>query len=281
MVVRIVTDSTADIPLAQAQALGITVVPLTIFFGEQAYLDAVELDAKTFYEKLQASSTLPRTSQPSPAAFTQAYARLIEEGADAIISVHLSSKLSGTYQSAVNGRDALPDEMKHVPVSVIDSLSVSMAMGMPIMLAAEEAQQNHDHEEIEARLRDRLARVRILATLDTLEYLRRGGRIGAARALLGNMLSMKPILTLKDGVIVPVEQPRTRARAYARIAQMIQEAGELEKLAIIGSNDEVCAQLAQIIRPLYTGDLPTYLLGAVIGVYTGPGIVGVAMISHS
>ncbi len=281
MIVRIVTDSTADIPLAQAQALGITIVPLTIFFGEQAYLDAVELDAKTFYEKLQASSTLPRTSQPSPASFTQAYTQLIEGGADAIISVHLSSKLSGTYQSACNGRDALPDEMKHIPIVVIDSLNVSIAMGMPIMMAAQEVQQGLERAEIEARLRDRLARVRIFCTLDTLEYLRRGGRIGAAKALLGNMLSMKPILTLKDGAIVPVEQPRTRGKAYARIAQMIQEVGALEKLAVIGSNEEVCAQLAQVVRPVYSGDLPTYLLAAVIGVYTGPGIVGVAMITHS
>lgn len=281
MVVRIVTDSTADIPLAQAQALGVTIVPLTIFFGEQAFLDEVELDTAAFYEKLQASATLPRTSQPSPAAFTQAYSRLIEGGADAIISVHLSSKLSGTYQSACNGRDALPDEMKDVPVVVIDSLSVSMAMGMPVLMAAEEARQGQGREEIEARLRDRLARVRILCTLDTLEYLRRGGRIGAARALLGNMLSMKPILTLKDGIIVPVEQPRTRSKAYARIAQLLQDMGDLEKLVVIGSSEEVCAQLAQVVQPVYPGELPMCLLGAVIGVYTGPGIVGVAMITRS
>ncbi len=280
MVVRIVTDSTADIPLAQAQALDITVVPLTVFFGEQAFLDGIELDTDAFYQKLQASPTLPRTSQPPPTAFEQAYIRLIEEGADAIISVHVSSKLSGTYQSACNGRDALPDALKHVPIVMIDSESVSLGMGVPIMLAAEEAQQGQKREEIEARLRDRLARVRILCTLDTLEYLRRGGRIGAAKALLGNMLSMKPILTFKEGIIVPVEQPRTRNKAYARIAQMIQEMAEPEAIAVIGSDDEVCEQLARAVRQTYQGELPLYKLGAVIGTYACPGTAGVAMIAH-
>jgi DegV family protein with EDD domain len=280
MAVRIVTDSTADIPLEQARALGITVVPLTVFFGEQAYLDGVDLDTATFYQKLQASPALPRTSQPPPAKFQEAYARLIEEGADAIISVHLSSKLSGTYQSACNGCDALPDEMKHVPVVVIDSETISQGMGTPVMMAAEEARQGQGQAEIEARLRDRLTRVRIFCTLDTLEYLRRGGRIGAARALVGNMLSVKPILAIKEGIVVPVEQPRTRSKAYTRIAQMIQEMGDLESLAVIGSDEEVRGSLAQAIRQTYRGEFQLYELGAVIGTYTGPGTVGVAIIAH-
>jgi len=280
MVVRIVTDSTADIPLAQARALDITIVPLTVFFGEQAFLDAVELDTATFYQKLQTSPVLPRTSQPPPAAFEQAYARLIEEGADAIISVHVSSKLSGTYQSACNGRDALPEALKHVPIVVIDSESVSLGMGTSIMMAAEEARQGQDRAAIEARLRDRLARVRILCTPATLEYLHRGGRIGAAKTLLGNMLSMKPILTFKDGIIVPVEQPRTRSKAYARIAQMIQEMAEPESIVVIGSDDAVCEQLVQAVRQVYKGELPLYKLGAAVGTYGGPGIVGVAIIAH-
>lgn len=281
MAVRIVTDSTADIPLEQARALDITVVPLTVVFGEQAYLDGVELDTATFYQKLQASPTLPRTSQPPPAKFQEAYARLIEEGADAIISVHLSSKLSGTYQSACNGRDALPDEMKHVPIVVIDSETISQGIGTPVMMAAVEARQGLKCAEIEAHMRDRLARVRILCTLDTLEYLRRGGRIGAAKALLGNMLSMKPILTLKDGIITPVEQPRTRSKAYARIAQMIQQMGELESLAVIGSDDDVREQLVQAIRQAYRGEIQLYTLGPVIGTYTGPGTVGIiALMAH-
>lgn len=280
MVVRLVTDSTADIPLEQARELDITIVPLTVFFGEQAFLDAVELDTATFYQKLQASPTLPRTSQPAPAKFQEAYAHLIEEGVDAIISVHVSAKLSGTYQSACNGRDALPDEMQHVPVVVIDSESISMGFGIPVMMAAAEARQGQDRAAIEARLRDRLARVRILCTPATLEYLHRGGRLGAAKTLLGNMLSVKPILAIKDGIVVPVEQPRTRSKAYTRIAQMIQAMEKPESIAVIGSDDEVCEQLAQAVHQVYQGDLPMYKLGAVVGTYGGPGMVGVVMIAH-
>src|SRR5205814_2684129 len=116
MTIRLVTDSTADIPRDQAQAAGITVVPLTVFFGDEAYLDGVELDNASFYRKLQASKVLPRTSQPSPAAFQQAFLRLIEEGADAILSIHLSAKLSGTYQSACTARDTLPEDAKKIPI---------------------------------------------------------------------------------------------------------------------------------------------------------------------
>src|SRR5258706_8048001 len=152
MTVRIVTDSTADIPQEKAQALGITVVPLTVFFGEEAYLDGIELANAGFYEKLQTSKVSPRTSQPPPAAFQEAYKQLINEGADAILSVHVSAKLSGTYQSACTGRDTLPDDVKKIPIDVIDSEAVSLTMGVAIMHAAEEAQQGASFEEINTHL---------------------------------------------------------------------------------------------------------------------------------
>src|SRR5258708_18078605 len=126
MTVRIATDSTADIPQDQARAAGITIVPLTVFFGDEAYLDGVELDSASFYKKLAASKTLPRTSQPSPAAFQQAYTHLVDEGADAILSVHLSAKLSGTFQSACTARDTLPDTVKEIPIDIIDSQIISV-----------------------------------------------------------------------------------------------------------------------------------------------------------
>src|SRR5438128_1131305 len=214
MTVRIVTDSTADIPQDQARAAGITVVPLTVFFGDEAYLDGVELDNASFYRKLQASKNLPRTSQPSPAAFQEAFLRLIDEGADAILSIHLSSKLSGTYQSACTARDTLPDDVKKIPIEVIDSLSISVGMSRAIVHAAKEARQGLDLATIKAHATNELSRTRILAVLDTLEFVRRGGRIGGAQAFLGNMLSVKPLISLKDGVVVPIEQPRTRSKAY-------------------------------------------------------------------
>jgi DegV family protein with EDD domain len=279
MAIRIVTDSTADIPQEKAQALGITIVPLTVFFGEEAYLDGVELDNAGFYTKLQTSKVSPRTSQPSPAAFQEAYKRLINEGADAILSVHVSAKLSGTYQSACTGRDSLPDDMKKIPIDIVDSESVSLAMGVAIMHAAEEARQGASLEEIKAHLLDELSRTRILFVLDTLEYLKRGGRVGGAKALLGNLLSVKPILTLKNGIVVPVEQPRTRSKAYARIAQMLREMEKPEQFTIVESDEEVGRQLAQAVKEVYSEAIPTYKLGAVVGTYAGPGTAGIAFVT--
>src|SRR5438876_4086261 len=279
MTVRIVTDSTADLPREKAQVLGITVVPLTVFFGEEAYLDGVELDNASFYRKLQASKILPRTSQPSPAAFQEAYLKLINEGAEAILSVHLSAKLSGTYQSACTARDSLPEEAKEIPIDIVDSESISLAMGVPIMQAAEEASQGSSLEEIKAQLLDRLSRTRLLFVLDTLEYLKRGGRIGGARALLGNMLSVKPVLSLKNGEVVAVERPRTRSKAYARIAQLLSDMGKAERMTIVASETEVGQQLAQALRGTYQGEIPIYKLGAVVGTYAGPGTAGVAIVT--
>ena len=279
MAVRIVTDSTADIPQEKALALGITVVPLTVFFGEETYLDGVELDNAGFYRKLQATKVSPRTSQPAPPAFQEAYMKLINEGADAILSVHLSSKLSGTYQSACNGRDSLPGDIKKIPIDIVDSESVSVAMGVPIIQAAEEARQGLGLEEVKAHLLDRFSRTRILFVLDTLEYLKRGGRIGGARALLGNMLNVKPILSIKNGMVVPVEQPRTRSKAYARIGQLIREVGKPERIFIVESDDEVGRQLAQAVKDMYAAEIPIYKLGAVVGTYAGPAAGGIAYVT--
>ncbi|HEY1351233.1 MAG TPA: DegV family protein [Ktedonobacteraceae bacterium] len=278
MVVRIITDSTADLPAEVASELGITVVPLTVFFGDQTYLDGVELDNATFYQKLEASKDLPRTSQPSPAAFAEAYRRLIEQGAQALLSIHLSSKLSGTYQSACAARNALAEEGSSVPLAIIDSLSISVGMNHAVQKAAHLAKAGQGLDEIKGAVEDALMRTQILAVLDTLEYVRRGGRIGGASALLGNMLSFKPIVSLKDGEVIAVERPRTRAKAYARIAQLLSEIGPVETVSIAQSNDEVGQQLAETVREVYSGELPIYRLGAVLGTHTGPGTAAIALV---
>jgi fatty acid kinase fatty acid binding subunit len=280
MSVRIVTDSTADIPSSLAEELHITVVPLTVFFGDEAYLDGIELDNSKFYQKLQSSKALPRTSQPSPAAFQEAYVRLIEDGADGILSIHLSSKLSGTYQSAHTAAESLPEDVKKIPIEVVDSLSISAGMSYAIIQAASEAQQGLPLEEIKAHTLDRLERTRILAVLDTLEYVKRGGRIGSARALLGNMLSVKPIISLRDGEVVPIEQPRTRSRAYARVAQLVGEQGKLEQISIAESNEEVGLQLLDALKTISKGEITRYKLGGVLGAHTGPGTVAVVVTSQ-
>lgn len=279
MAVRIVTDSTADIPLPQAEELGITIVPLTVFFGEEAYQDGVELDNASFYKKLATSKDLPRTSQPSPAAFQEAYTRLIQEGADAILSIHLSSKLSGTYQSACTARDSLPEDVRKVPIEIMDTQSISGGMSHAIIAAAKEARNGADLETLKALVLDRLTRTRLLAAVDTLEYLKRGGRIGAASALLGNMLSVKPIISLRGGEVVPIERPRTRSKAYARIAELVGEMGPIDSLTLIESNEEVGQQLAEALKTTYKGTMDTQKFGAVLGAHAGPGIVGVAVVT--
>ncbi len=278
MTVRIVTDSTVDIPTEQAEAAGITVVPLTVFFGDEAYLDGIELDNPLFYQKLQANKVLPTTSQPSPAKFHEAYTRVIEEGADGILSIHLSSHLSGTYQSARTASESLPEDLKKVPIEVVDSLTISAGMSRAVFLEAREAREGLALEEIKAHVLDELAHTTILAVLDTLEYVRRGGRIGGASAMLGNMLSVKPIISLKEGAVVPVERPRTRSKAFARIAQLITDMGPIEAVSIAESNEEIGLQLAEALKETYTGEVPRYKLGAALGTHTGPGTVAVAVV---
>ncbi len=279
MAVRILTDSTADISPALAESLGITVVPLTVFFGEEAYLDGIEMDTATFFGRLGTSKVLPRTSQPSPGAFQEAFIRLIQEGTDGIVAILISSKLSGTYQSALTARDTLSEENKHVSIEVIDSETVSVGVAYTAIRAVEEAKQGASLETVVANARDRLARTRILFALDTLEYLSKGGRIGGASALVGNILSIKPILTLKDGIVVPLERPRTRTKAFARIAQMVADVGTLESASIVESDAEVGQQLGDALKPVYTGDLLHYNFGAVIGTYAGPHVAGVAFVA--
>lgn len=277
MAVRILTDSTADIPKEQADALGIAVVPLTVFFGEEAYLDGIEMDNATFYTRLQSSKVSPRTSQPPPAAFMEAYTRLINEGASAILATTVTAKLSGTYQSACTARDSLPDDLKKIPIDIVNSETVSMAMGLAILKAAEEARQGLGLEEIKANLLDRLSRTRLLFVLDTLEYLKRGGRIGGTTALVGSMLSIKPILSIRNGLVEMVERPRTRNKAYARIGQLFSEMGKPEQLCVVESDTEVGQQLVQFLQESYSGTIPTYKLGAVVGTYAGPGTAGVVV----
>ena len=279
MNIRIITDSTSDIPQEQALAEGITIVPLSVFFGEEAYRDGVDLDNAGFYAKLQASKAQPRTSQPSPAAFQQAYTDLINEGADAILSVHLSSKLSGTYQSACTARDSMPEEVKKIPIEIIDSRSVSAGMGLPVIHAARMAREGKSLEEIKAKVEDELARTNILAVLDTLEFLKRSGRVTSTQAIFGSLLSVKLVISVRDGEVIPIERPRTRSKAFARLAQLVSEMGKLDSVTMVESDAEVGRQMNEVIKPVYSEAIPSYKLGAVIGTHTGPGTVGFALVT--
>ncbi len=273
MAVRIVTDSTSDIPMEEAKKLGITVVPLTIYFGDDAYLDNVDMDNAGFYQRLGTTKELPRSSQPSPGHFAEAYTNLIKEGADGILSINLASSISGTYQSASTASNALPDDLPKVPVEVIDSKNISAGLASLVLHAAQEAREGKSLEEIRANTLDRRERTRLLAMLDTLEFVRRGGRIGSAAAVLGNMLSVKPIITLKEEGVSMVERPRTRIKALERITQILKDGPELEEVNIAESNEQVGKQLEEALKKYFDLPMVHYRLSPVIGVHTGPGAV--------
>lgn len=272
----IVTDSTADIPEELIQRLGIRVVPLKVMFGEEALLDGVDIKAAEFYRRLSGTEKLPTTSQPSPADFTAEYLRIQEENPGApIVSIHISTGMSGTFQSATLGKSLLEDEAANI--TLIDSLSASYGFGLMVVRAAELAQSGASAAEIEAEV-ERLKSARKLYFLvDTLEYLQKGGRIGRAAALFGTLLNIKPILSIdKEGVIYAVEKARGRKKVLARVVELFkEELGEAGRVNVaIGhtvqpeSADEILALLRQNFE---VGDVVYSHIGSVVGTHVGPG----------
>jgi len=270
-VVRIVTDSTADLTPEQQRAAGITVVPLNVHFGDQVFRDHVDLTTDEFFRRLKASSQLPRTSQPSVGVFEEAYRTLLE-GGDEIVSVHLSSKVSGTFNSALMAAQSVGDGK----VDVVDSLSTSMALGFMALEAADLARAGRDRQTVTECLRGLVAKARVICVVDTLTYLERGGRIGKARALLGSLLNVKPILQLKDGEVVPLGRARGRPQALNRLVELLERDGKVSRLAIMhGAAKADAEQLRARVASTYPGvDIQLTEIGAVLGTHTGPGVIG-------
>lgn len=277
MAVRILVDSTADIPRERARALGIEVVPLVVLFGDESFRDGVDLDGPGFYRKLVSSSTNPTTSTPAPGAFDEAYRRLIGDGATGILSLHLASKFSATYQVARSVAEQVSHETG-VPIELVDSGTVSAGIGLPAEMLATEAKAGKSLTEIKAHAESLCPRARIIAVLDTLEYLRRGGRISGAAAMVGTLLNVKPLIGVRDGEIVALERVRTRAKAYDRIGQLVAELGELEAVAVVESNDTAGTQLENVMRRTWSGPIEHFFLGPVVGTHGGPGAAGVVAI---
>ncbi len=279
MAVRVVTDSTADLPKGQAQDLGICVVPLTVQFGEEVYRDGVDLGSAEFFAKLATSKVTPTTAAPPSGLFEEAYRQLLKEGADGILVVNISSVLSGTYNSAVVAAEALKNQP--VPIEVVDSRSVSGGLGIPVMAAARAAREGKSLADCKAIAEEMLSRMNIYAVLDTLEFLQRGGRIGKARQLLGTLLNVKPMLTVKGGAVLPLENVRTRSKAHERIAQLLEKLGPIEIVGIAESDEEIGQQLTKAIRTVYAGPIEHFLLGPVVGTHTGPGTSAVCAVTKA
>jgi len=270
-VVRIVTDSTADLTPEQQRAAGITVVPLNVHFGDEVFRDHVDLSTDEFFRRLKASPQLPRTSQPSVGVFEEAY-RSLRQGGDEIVSVHLSSKVSGTYNSALMAAQSVGEGK----IDVVDSLSTSMALGFIALEGAKLARAGRDRQAVADCLRGLVHKARVICVVDTLTYLERGGRIGKARALLGSLLNVKPILQLKDGEVVPLGRARGRPQALNRLVELLERDGKVRQLAIMhGAAQTDAEQLRERVASSYPGvDIQLTEIGAVLGTHTGPGVIG-------
>lgn len=278
MTVRVVTDSTCDLPRALAADFGVTIVPLTVFFGEEALLDGIDIGPGAFYERMKASPILPRTSQPSVELFQRAYEQLAREGHD-VVSIHLSSKLSGTLNAASVAREVVAHT---VHVDLIDSYNVSLGLGLIVLEAAAAAKAGATLAEVVAVARRAMDRTSVVVVVDTLEYLQKGGRIGRARSLLGSVLSIKPLLNVVDGEVAPFERVRTRRKALERIYELATGMPRAKAMFVAcGGNDADAEEMIERLRPMLPHtELRLAQLGPVVGVYTGPNAVGIAALER-
>ncbi len=279
MSIAIVTDSTADMPGELAQANGLTVVPLNVSLEGKQYKDGVDLDREHFFEMMSASSELPKTSQPSPGDFEKVYRELAKDY-EAIVSVHISSKVSGTCQSAIQGKEALSDESVHI--EVVDTLQASMALGLTALGTAEAVKGGASFEEAVRKARSLAAKARFLGMVETLEYLYKGGRIGRANLMLGSFLKIKPLLQFTDGEARPLDRPRTRAKAIESLIKIAGRNVPFKSAWVLHAN---CLDDAQMISSRITelasdDKANVTIIGPTIGTYLGPGAIGLAFMTE-
>ena len=276
MTVKIVTDSVADLPPEVVKELGITVIPLVLRFGAETYRDGVDLTPDQFYEKLPTSKAFPATSVPPPDAYAKAYDRLAEE-ADAIVVVAVSSRLSATHEVA---SQAVGLMSKKCRVEVIDSMTATMAEGFIAMRAAQAAKDGAKLDEVMAIVQKNIPRAGFLAAFDTLEYLRKGGRIGRAQAFLGSVLKINPLITLKDGLVEPAGRTRSRAKAIDHLYDFAAGYSHIEELSV---GDTACPDEAEALVERLGAIFPKERIyrsrmTPVIGAHTGPGLLLVAIL---
>lgn len=276
MSVRIILDSTADLP--QALKSRFAIVPLPLFFGEEEYLDGVTIDHKTFYEKLIESDVLPTTSQPTPDAFAQAYQAATADGSEALV-ITLSSQLSGTYQSACIAAEDFPGKVR-----VVDSLSAAIGAGALAQLALSLVDEGLSAEEIARQLEDERENLQLIAMVGTLEYLKRGGRISKTAAIAGELLSIKPVIGIREGKVAILGKARGSKQGNNLLIKLIQESGGVDftKPVILGYTGLSDALLQKYIADSAqlwaesSSPLAYTPIGSVIGTHAGPGAIAAA-----
>lgn len=277
MSIAVVTDSTSDLPAELAKQHGIAVVPLNVHFGLDSFQDGVDIQAAEFYERLTSGGELPKTSQPSVGTFVEAYQELAKTH-DEIISVHLSHKVSATYNSAVQAAKEVEGEVK---IEVIDTLQASMALGLVAIGVAKKVAEGTSFDDVVMAAKSMSGRAKFMGLVETLEYLQKGGRIGKAQALVGSLLRIKPLLGMVDGEAHPIDRVRTRGKGLDRVVEIVSNSAPLESLCVLYTTEpDVAAELAERVRPFGPeGEVLTAQLGPVVGTYLGPGMLGVALVA--
>ncbi|HJR25419.1 MAG TPA: DegV family protein [Acidimicrobiales bacterium] len=277
MAVRIVTDSSCDLTEEEVAAGGIEVVPLTIRFGTEELEDRTELSVEAFYERLGSSAVLPETAAPAPGKFEAAFRRHQEAGADAIVCINLSSGLSATMQSARNAATAVAGDL---PVHVVDSRSITAGLGTQVRLAARAAADGAGAEEVVALVEDLVRRTHVIGALDTLENLKKGGRIGGAQALLGSLLSIKPILDLSSGETEEAGRARTRRKALETLRDRVIQHGEVTELHVVhGFAPDVDTMVDLLAEHHPRDQIRVGPIGPVIGTHAGPRVMGITWLA--
>lgn len=275
--IRVVTDSACDLPPELATKYDIDIVPLTIRFGEDELVDRRDLTPSEFWARCAQSPVLPETAAPSPGAFEDAFRRAIADGCDGVVSVNLSSDLSATFQAAQLGARAVADS---IAVRVIDSQSITMGEGLMALAAAKVAANGSKNiDEVAGAAESLLGRVKVFGALDTLDNLRKGGRIGSAQAALGSMLSIKPIIEVSNGKVEPESKQRTRSRSLRYLVDKVRDAGSIEQLAVLHGDAPDVDDFLEMLAPVYPRD-ETIVgdIGAVIGTHGGAGVIGVIFV---
>ncbi len=274
MTVRIVTDSACDLPDELLDEYGITVVPLSIRFGSEELIDREQLSVGEFWQRCAAREVLPETAAPAPGQFETAYRRLASEGASAVVVVSLSGALSATIQSAELAARGVADE---IDVRIVDSRSVTLGLGTMVLAAARAASTGATADAIVELVGDMSARTKVFGALDTLDNLKKGGRIGGAKALLATALSIKPIIEVVDGVVDQGGKQRTRSKALGFLVDTVASFGDsVENLAVLHADCDDVDSLVTRLREVHTGEIVVGRLGPVIGAHAGLGTIGVA-----
>jgi DegV family protein with EDD domain len=276
--VRIVTDSACDLPQTVADELAIEIVPLTIRIDGNEYIDRKDLSVEEFWAKCAASPTLPETAAPAPGQFENTYRQLAADGASSVVTISLSGALSATMQSAELAARSVADL---IPVTVIDSRSVTLGLGAIVASCARLAADGATHDEVVAHARDLAGRTHVWGALDTLDNLKKGGRIGGAKALLASALAIKPIIEVRDGKVEQGGKQRTRSKALAFLVEKVAAVDGLDSLFVLQAHCRDVDQFVDMLRPHVDGEIVVGDIGPVVGSHAGRGTIGVAFFTRT